>query len=71
MKIKKGEAFTTCESLAGVKYEKAVGFSVNMHATTAPPSGQVRTVVTTAKSGSLDLRYAPREPKTFDKDTAF
>jgi hypothetical protein len=71
MPKKTSETFSTCDSMSGVKYKKAVGFADNLKATTAPPSGHVRTVVTTAQSGSLDLRYAPRDPKVSDKNTAY
>jgi hypothetical protein len=55
----------------GVKYGKAIGVIINPKASTAAPATQVCTVVTTARSGALDLRYAPRDPKVSDKTTAY
>jgi hypothetical protein len=70
MPEKTSDPFSTCDPLSGVEYEKAQGVVVNLRATTIPPSGQVRTVVTTAQTGSLELRYAPRDPTVSDKNTA-
>ena len=70
MPNKPTEPFSTCNPLSAVKYRHAEGVKVSMTGSTAPPSGEVRTVVTTAQKGTLDLRYAPRKPKVSDKNTA-
>jgi hypothetical protein len=71
MPKKPNEPFSTCNPLAAVKYQDAEGVKVSISGSTAPPSGQVRTVVTTSQEGTLDLRYAPREPKVADKNTVY
>lgn len=71
MTKKPAEAFSTCDPLTAVKYQAAICVKVNLQATTAPSDGHVRTVVTTAQKGMLDLRYAPRAPRISDKNTAF
>jgi hypothetical protein len=64
------DPFSTCDTMAAVNYQCATGVRVNLQANTSPPGDQVRTVVTTAQKGALDLRYAPRSPKVSDKNTA-
>ncbi len=70
MAKKSNGSHSTSGSLNAVKYSKAIGMIVNPKTSTASSVAQVRTVVTTARSGSLDLRYAPRDPKVSDKNTA-
>jgi hypothetical protein len=70
MPKKPTEPFSTCNPLSAVKYQLAEGVKVGTAGSTSPPSGEVRTVVTSAQKGTLDLRYAPRKPKVSDKNTA-
>lgn len=63
------ELFSTCNPLSAVKYQRAEGVKVSTAGSTSLPSGEVRTVVTTAQKGTLDLRYAPRKPKVSAKNT--
>lgn len=64
------EPFSTCDTLSAVKYQAVQCISVSLHGSTAPKGGEVRTVVTTAQTGSLDLRYAPRTPNLSDSNTS-
>jgi hypothetical protein len=70
MPNKPNEMFSTSDTLASVKYQQATGFKATTHASTVSGGVNVRTVVTTAQKGVLDLRYAPRSPKSSDKNTA-
>jgi hypothetical protein len=70
MSKKPTEPFSTCNPLSAVKYEKATGVKISTHGSTAPASDKVRTVVTSAQKGTIDLRYVPRKPKISDKNTA-
>ncbi|MHB1561823.1 MAG: hypothetical protein ACYC61_30605 [Isosphaeraceae bacterium] len=70
MPKKPTEPFSTCNPLPAVKYQRAEGVKVSTAGSTSLPRGEVRTVVTTAQKGTLDLRYAPRRPKISDKNTA-
>lgn len=71
MQNRPDEAFSTCGSTGATKYHAATGVNFGLQATTTPCDGQMRTVVTTNQSGTLDLRYAPRSPKLLDKNTAY
>jgi hypothetical protein len=61
---------TVDEVLKQYTYGEGQGIEVRITATTAPlETAHMRTVVTTLKSGCLDLRYAPQEPKQSGADT--
>ena len=61
----------TRNPLAATKYQKADVVQTSIQGSTSPSSDHVRTVVTTSQDGTLNLRYAPRKPKTSNKNTAY
>lgn len=71
MQNKFNQQISTCDPLSGVKFQPAQGFNMHVNGSTAPAIAQVRTVVTTAQTGSLDLRYAPRNAIVLDKKTSY
>jgi hypothetical protein len=65
------EPISTDDPLSAVRYQPATGITVNLTGSTAPKDGEIRTVVTTLTTGSLDLRYAPRTPKISDNNATW
>jgi hypothetical protein len=66
----KGERISTSEPSANATYQIAEGIRVGVQISKPAMTQQVRTVATSAKSGSIDLRYAPHSPKTKDINTS-
>jgi hypothetical protein len=67
----KTEKFTTDENPSAARYQTARVVTVGQKSNTAGPIQNVRTVVTSAKQGSIELRYAPRGPIVNDASTVF
>lgn len=65
------ENFNTAEESTTAHYQAAKGVTVGQKSNTADPIQNVRTVVTSAKQGSIELRYAPRKPIVNDASTVF
>ncbi len=66
----KSEKPGTSEPLAKATYQIARGVFVGDKIAKPAMTQQVRTVVTSAKEGSLGLRYAPHNPKVTDVSTS-
>lgn len=66
----KSEKLSTSEPLAKATYQTARGVFVGDMVARSSMVQQVRTVVTSAKEGTLGLRYAPHNPKVTDVSTS-
>ena len=66
----KPEDPSTADPTASATYQLACGVNLGVQITKPAITQQVRTVVTRAKEGSLDLRYAPHDPKVTDVSTS-
>lgn len=65
----KSEKPNTSDAIASATYQSARGYHVGAKIEQPAMTQHVRTVVTSAKEGSLELRYAPRSPKVTDVST--
>ena len=61
---------STTESTIRAKYQIAEGVRVGMQISSRAMAQKSRTVTTSAKSGSVELRYAPHSPKITDISTS-
>jgi hypothetical protein len=59
----------TSESFQAANYLTAGGINVSKRISTSQRAPRVRTVTTSAKEGSINLRYAPHEPRVAEIDT--
>ncbi len=66
----KNENSTTPDRIVSAKYQAALGIRVGSRIVKPALTQQVRTVTTSAKEGSLGLRYAPHNPKVTDVSTS-
>ncbi len=64
------DCWDTASYLEAVRYQLARNIMVGRDKSTTIHDDEVRTVVTTAMTGGLDLRYVPRRPKILRKTTA-
>jgi len=64
------EPVSTSEPSVKTRYQIAEGIRVGAQVSKPAMTQQVRTVATSAKSGSIDLRYAPHSPKIKDISTS-
>jgi hypothetical protein len=65
----KPERPSTSDPIASATYQTARGYCVGAKISQPAMTQRGRTVVTSAKEGSLELRYAPRSPKVTDVST--
>jgi hypothetical protein len=66
----KPDKLNTSDQVFKATYQVAQSFCVGTQITKPAMTQHVRTVVTSAQSGSLPLRYAPHDPKVTDVNTS-
>lgn len=65
------EKLNTSETQLAAHYQAARGITVVRAVDTTQRATSGRTVTTTAKEGSIGLRYAPRNPGNVDISTVY
>jgi hypothetical protein len=66
----KSDGSSTSDPTIQAKYQVAEGLRVGMQITSPAMTQKTRTVATSAKSGTVELRYAPHSPKITDISTS-
>ena len=66
---RKSDRPSTSDTFRAATYRTAESVNVDKKISTVARTEQIRTVTTSAKEGSVGLRYAPHNPKVIDVDT--